>query len=157
GLAPATEGACAMDLTAAIGESLADMKTLQAGGTQGSAFMYGSAFSRGLRARTPAGLTVYVSGTAAIDADGITQHVGDIPRQIEATISHARAVLANMDCRDEDVVQSIIYCKTPEVEKVFRDRCADLSWPKIVTICDICRHDLLFEVEVAACPDAGSL
>ena len=157
GVAPAEGGNCAMDLVAVIGEQRLVEKTLLAGGDQGSAFHYGSAFSRGLRAKTPAGSTVYISGTAAIDAQGRTEHLGDAPAQVVATIAHARAVLDNFGCGDRDVVQAIIYCKTPQVERAFRDQYGDLCWPRLVVVCDICREDLLFEVEVTACPGAEAL
>ena len=55
-----------------------------------------------------------------------------------------------MDCSDEDVVHVIAYCKTTEVEKVFNNYKKTLNWPWITVICDICRPDLLFEIEAAA-------
>ena len=153
GVGPASGGHCAMDMVALIGQGESFHHFL-AGGDQGSAFDYGSAFSRALKAKTLAGETVYVSGTAAIDEAGLTEHVGNAEAQIADTIKHARAVLAEADCGDADVVQSMIYCKTPEVEQHFRRMFGGLSWPQVISICDVCRHDLLFEVEVMACPGA---
>ncbi|MHC4985202.1 MAG: Rid family hydrolase [Planctomycetota bacterium] len=153
GVGPASGGHCAMDMVALVGQT-EPFDYFLAGGDQGSAFDYGSAFSRALKAQTLAGETIYVSGTAAIDEAGITEHVGDAEAQISDTIKHARAVLAEANCGDADVVQSMIYCKTPEVERHFRRMFGDLSWPQVISICDVCRHDLLFEVEVMACPDA---
>ena len=100
----------------------------------------------------PAGETVFVSGTASIDAGGATTHVGDAAGQIHATIENVRAVLREMQCRDDDVVQVIAYCKTTEVEKVFNSIKDKLAWPWITVICDICRPDLLFEIEATAMP-----
>ena len=125
-----------------------------AAGHQQSAYHYGSAFSRSARAATPAGKTVYVSGTAAIDEQGRTCHVGDARAQIEMTLANARAVLANMDCRDDDVVHAIAYSKTPAVEAVFRELRRDLTWPCVSVLGDICRDELLFEIEATACPGA---
>jgi len=149
-IAPADGGHCAMDMVAVVnGHGRADTSLL-AGGDQGSAFDYGSAFSRGLAADTLAGRTVYVSGTASIDADGLTEHLDNAPAQVASTIAHVRAVLADMDCTDKDVVQAMIYCKTPDVEQVFRSRFADLRWPGVICVCDVCRDDLMFESEVTA-------
>ena len=151
GLGPADGGDCAMDLMAVL-EPVDCTKYLQAGGKQQSALDYGSAFSRASKTVTPAGQTVFVSGTASIDADGETTHIGDAAGQINTTIENVRAVLADMHCSDEDVVQVIAYCKTTEVERVFNSLKGTLPWPWITVICDICRDDLLFEIEATAMP-----
>jgi len=154
GVGPALGGACCMDLVATIDKNRKGSQFLLEGGNQGSAFSYGSAFSRAARARTPAGQTVYVSGTASIDADGRTTHVGDIEAQLKASIENVRAVLADMGCRDEDVTQAVVYCMTPDFEQVFHKQFGDLPWPRTVVVSDICRRDLLAEIEAAACPGA---
>jgi enamine deaminase RidA (YjgF/YER057c/UK114 family) len=140
---------CAMDLAALIGPD-SSVEYLDAGGNQQSAFDYGSAFSRASRATTPAGTTVFVSGTASIAKDGTTMHVGDAEAQIEASISNVQAVLREMGYADNDVVQGTAYCKTTEVEKLFRDKWSGLPWPNITAIADVCREDLLFEIEAIA-------
>ena len=151
GLGPADGGDCAMDLMAVL-EPVDCTKYLQAGGKQQSALDYGSAFSRASKTDTPAGQTVFVSGTASIDSDGATTHIGDAAGQINTTIENVRAVLSDMHCIDEDVVQVIAYCKTTEVERVFNSFRDTLPWPWITVICDICRDDLLFEIEATAMP-----
>ncbi|NQT03489.1 MAG: hypothetical protein HQ580_15790 [Planctomycetes bacterium] len=151
GLGPADGGDCSMDLMAVL-EPTDCTKYLQAGGKQQSALDYGSAFSRASKTVTPAGQTVFVSGTASIDADGATTHIDDAEGQIKATIENVRAVLSDMHCSDEDVVHVIAYCKTTEVEKIFNSFRDTLPWPWITVICDICRPDLLFEIEATAMP-----
>ena len=144
-------GNCAMDMVAVL-EPANSIQYLQAVGKQQCAFEYGSAFSRAARAVTPAGETVFVSGTASIDASGATTHIADAPGQIEATIENVRAVLRDMNAADEDVVQVMAYCKTTDIEKIFNGLKNDLPWPWITSICDICRPDLLFEIEATAIP-----
>ena len=151
GLGPADGSHCAMDLTAVL-EPQNSIQFLQAVGKQQCALEYGSAFSRASRAITPAGQTVFVSGTASIDADGATTHIGDASGQIATTIGNVRAVLNDMNCKDEDVVQVVAYCKTTEVEKIFNASKGALPWPWVTAICDICRSDLLFEIEATAMP-----
>ena len=151
GLAPADGSKCAMDLIAVL-EPSDSIQYLPAVGKQHCALEYGSAFSRASRAITPAGETVFVSGTASIDANGATTNIGDAPGQINTTIENVRAVLRDMHCADEDVVQVVAYCKTTEVEKIFNDAKAAFPWPWVMVICDICRPDLLFEIEAAAMP-----
>jgi len=143
-------GHCAMDMVAVL-DPAAILARHQAGGDQGSAFDYGSAFSRALEARTLAGTTVYVSGTAAIDPSGATEFLDDPVRQLDRTIAHARAILDEGSCTDDDVGHAIMYCKTPEVEAIFREQFADtVPWPTVIAVCDICRDDLLCEAELAA-------
>jgi enamine deaminase RidA (YjgF/YER057c/UK114 family) len=151
GLGPAFGGSCAMDLAAVL-EPTDSIQFLEAVGKQQCAFDYGSAFSRASRVITPAGETVFVSGTASIDAAGATTNIGDARGQINTTIENVRAVLGDMHCADEDVVQVVAYCKTTEVAKFFDSSKAPLAWPWVTVICDICRPDLLFEIEAAAMP-----
>ena len=130
----------------------------EAGGQQESAFAYGSAFSRAAVAPMPGGRTLFVSGTAAIDAQGRTEHVGDAEAQIEATLRHARALLSQVGCGDEHVLGAMVYCKTPQVERAFRSGWTSLIWPAVTMVGDVCRPDLLFEVELIAgpVPDVGT-
>jgi enamine deaminase RidA (YjgF/YER057c/UK114 family) len=140
---------CTMELATVAG-SQSFIEYLDSGGNQESAFNYGSAFSRGCKMRSPAGYIVYVSGTASIAADGRTLYPGDAQAQIEATVDNVRAVLEEYNHGDDDIVHAIAYCKTPEVKQVFIDGRYCLGWPIIPVIADICRDDLLFEIEVTA-------
>lgn len=156
GVKPLGAAICGLDLFAVIGPEGA-IRYLQAAGNQKSPYKYGSAFSRAATTRTPAGETVFVSGTASIDAQGKTTHVGDARAQIDATVQNIRAVLADCGCGDSQVVQAIAYCKTPEVEKVWREMAPGVPWPCVTLLGDVCRDDLLFEIEAAACPGVRSL
>jgi enamine deaminase RidA (YjgF/YER057c/UK114 family) len=155
GLYPADGSKCAMDLTALL-EPADSIQFLGAVGRQQCALEYGSAFSRASRSITPAGETVFVSGTASIDASGATTNVGDPLGQIKTTIDNVRAVLRDMKASDEDVVQIVAYCKTTEVGKAFDDLKGKYSWPWVKIICDICRPDLLFEIEATAMPEQSA-
>lgn len=149
GLAPASGARCAMDLVAVL-EPADSVQYLPAVGKQHCALEYGSAFSRASKAATPAAETVFVSGTASIDAEGRTTNIDDPEGQINSTIENVRAVLKDMNCADSDVVQAVAYCKTTDVEKIFNSLKGTLPWPWLTAICDICRPDLLFEIEAAA-------
>ncbi len=151
GLCPADGSECAMDLTAVL-EPADSIQFLGAVGKQQCALEYGSAFSRASRSITPAGETVFVSGTASIDASGATTNIGDATGQINTTIENVRAVLRDMNAADEDVVQVVAYCKTTEVRKVFDGIKGNFPWPWVTVICDICRPELLFEIEATAMP-----
>jgi enamine deaminase RidA (YjgF/YER057c/UK114 family) len=146
---------CCMDLVAVL-QPPDSTQCLQAVGKQQCALEYGSAFSRASRAITPAGQTIFVSGTASIDASGATTNIGDARGQINTTIENVRAVLRDTQATDEDVVQAVAYCKTIEVQEIFNNAKADLGWPCVTVICDICRPELLFEMEAAAVTPAKS-
>jgi len=154
GIGPTGPAACALDVVAMIGQE-ASVECYHAAGMQQCAYEYGSAFSRVSRAKTPAGASVYVSGTAAIDEAGVTVHVGDARGQIDMTVENVRACLRDMDCPDTEVVQAIAYSKTPEIQALFdREYAPRIPWPCISVISDVCRDDLLFEIEAMGCPGA---
>ena len=53
--------------------------------------------------------------------------------------------------RVQDIVTAIAYCKTPEVERTFRSACGSLlRGPVLVAVADVCRDNLLFEIEATA-------
>jgi len=149
GIAQACGSACVMDLVAVI-QPADSIEYLDETGKQESAFDYGSAFSRAARAPTPAGTAVFVSGTASIGPTGATVHIDDPEAQIQATIDNVRAAVNQANCTDDQVVQALVYCKTAQIEKLFCDKWSDLPWPHITAITDICREDLLFEIEATA-------
>ncbi len=154
GVGPAGEAACALDVVAMVGPK-ASISYHHAAGMQESAYEYGSAFSRVAKAGTPGGTSVYVSGTAAIDEAGLTRHAGDAAAQITMTLDNVRACLKDMKCGDEDVVHAIAYSKTPEIQALFDgEYLPRLGWPCVSVLGDVCRDDLLFELEATACPAA---
>ncbi len=93
---------------------------------------------------------MFVSGTASIDRQGQSVYVGDALGQIHTTIENVLAVLSDMRCGPADVVQTLAYCKTPEAEVAFAPIRDTVDWPWITMICDVCRPELLFEIEVTA-------
>ena len=154
GVSPASSAKCTMDLIAVAGPETS-IKRFEAAGKQKSAYEYGSAFARAARAKTPAGQTVFVSGTAAIDEAGATCCVNDPRGQVQMTLENVTAVLKQMDCGVRDVVQAVAYCATAEVKELFESCWAEtLPWPWVTVIGDICRRDVLFEVEATACAGA---
>lgn len=140
---------CTLDLIALVGDP-GRVQRFPVSGNQRSPCAYGSAFSRAARLDALAGHTLYVSGTAAIDAAGETCHVGDTKAQIEDTLENVAAVLREYECDYPDVAQAIAYCKTPEVERLWRQQAQNYNFPVVTVLADVCRDDLLFELEVTA-------
>jgi len=151
GVKPASSADIALELFAAAGPE-GTVRRFSAAGRQRSACEYGSSFARAAEAHTPAGRTVFVSGTAAIDANGASCCMGDIRGQIAMTIQNILAVLRDLHCSPRDVVEAIAYCKNMDVVNQFRQGwMREMDWPWLAVIGDICRPELLFEVEVTAC------
>ena len=144
--------ACTLDLIALVGRE-DEIELVEAGGDQRSAYEYGSAFSRASVAPMPSGKTVFISGTAAIDDDGNTEYIGQIEAQIDGTITHVRSLLADLDCDDSHVLTALAYCKDEAVERALNASWTDLPWPRVTMIGDVCRPELLFEIEVTASPE----
>ena len=152
GISPA-RGKVAIDLFAAWGTSNT-VTRFHSAGHQRSAYEYGSAFARAARVLTPAGPTIFFSGTAAIDAAGATCFVNDIPGQIDMTLENIQAVLGDLSCDENSVLHALAYCKNREVVNCFNTRFRPkLNWPCLTLVADVCRDDLLFEVEVTASPN----
>ncbi|HCD31144.1 MAG TPA: hypothetical protein DER01_01975, partial [Phycisphaerales bacterium] len=141
--------AITMDLIALPGRE-DQIQYVEAGGDQRSAYEYGSAFSRAAVAPMPGGQTVFISGTAAIDPKGVTEDIDCIPGQVDKTVAHVQSLLKDLSSDDEHVTFALVYCKTLAVQQYFLKKFADLPWPMITMIGDVCRPELLFEVEVTA-------
>jgi enamine deaminase RidA (YjgF/YER057c/UK114 family) len=151
GLPNAAGTALAADLLAVTGEG-AELGEVDSP-WQGPATAYGSLFSRALRIRTPEAGQFLVSGTAAIDPAGRTMHLGDANAQREATFEGVGALLGAGGFAWPDVTRAIAYAPDPAQTLAAAAELARLGVnPGTVACCvaDICRSDLLFELEVEA-------
>ncbi len=114
---------------------------------------YGSSFSRAVELTAPDHRRVYVSGTASIDGEGRTVFLGDTAAQVQQTMQVVQAILESRDMDWSDVVRSLVYFKRAEEAPLFRhylENHAIPRFPAVVVENDICRTDLLFEIEVDA-------
>ncbi|HRR34617.1 MAG TPA: hypothetical protein P5026_10990 [Kiritimatiellia bacterium] len=124
---------------------------------QCAALEYGSSFSRAVEIGTPEYRTLLVSGTASIEPGGATAWVGDVPRQIQLTMDVVEAILASRGMSWRDATRAVMYLKKasymPEWQAWLRaHRLEDL--PLITVEADVCRDDLLVELEVDAVKQA---
>ena len=114
---------------------------------------YGSSFSRAVELATPEMRRLYVSGTASISQDGHSIYVGDVERQVERTMEVVEAILKSRDMGWSDVTRAIAYYKQAADCPLFGGHCRGLELPEFPVALvknDICRDDLLFEIEVDA-------
>ena len=120
---------------------------------QDSACKYGSSFSRAVEIATPHHRQILVSGTASINTSGDTVHRNDLDAQIDQTMNVVEAILHSRDMTSAHINRVYAYTKyakdIPSISRLWK------NW-KIpctrVLFCpnDICREDLLFEIEVDA-------
>jgi enamine deaminase RidA (YjgF/YER057c/UK114 family) len=120
---------------------------------QNEAPEYGSSFSRGLSVTTDRCRYFLVSGTASIDEQGNTVHAGDFDSQANRTIDNIESLLACGGAVFEDVCQASAFIKFPEdaerMRRILRLRGLE-NLPLVCTIEDICRDDLLVELDATA-------
>lgn len=117
------------------------------------ALEYGSSFSRAVELAVPGQRRLYVSGTASIHPDGRTAHVGDAAAQLTLTLEVVEAILRARGMDWSDTVRGIGYFKHMADAPLLDRWCAERklsAWPVIAAKNDICRDDLLFELELDA-------
>jgi len=114
---------------------------------------YGSAFSRAVEMTLGTTRRVLISGTASIEPGGATVWKNDIHHQVGLTMSVVGAILKSRGLGWRDVTRAIAYFKSPDFVPAFEHWCNEHDWetpPCINLHCDICRDDLLFELELDA-------
>jgi enamine deaminase RidA (YjgF/YER057c/UK114 family) len=114
---------------------------------------YGSSFSRAVELRTPALSRLLVSGTASIEPGGASVCGGDVEAQIDLTMEVVRAILVSREMDFADASRVTAYFKNPQDVRFFqawRKQQGLGDWPAVHAQADICRDELLFEIELDA-------
>jgi enamine deaminase RidA (YjgF/YER057c/UK114 family) len=114
---------------------------------------YGSSFSRAVEVVTPGTRRLFISGTASIAPEGRTVHAGDAGAQVALTLDVVRAILESRGMGWNDVTRTVAYFKHVPDAPVFARLCAARGMPVLPAVVmneDICREDLLFEIELDA-------
>ena len=120
---------------------------------QCSSLEYGSTFNRAVLIDMPAGRRLLISGTASIEPNGRSAHVGDLRKQIVLTMEVAHAILASRGFNFFDVTRATAYFKNIQDAPAFdawrREQKVE-PFPLVVAESTICRDELLFEIELDA-------
>ena len=123
------------------------------------AYDYGSAFSRGMRIDLDNLTILLISGTASIDEQGKTVHVGDLRKQTRRTFDNITALLAAEGATWKDVVRTTCYLR--DIERDYQafneERTAFYREQRLNPLpastgiqVILCRPDLLVEIEAIA-------
>jgi len=124
------------------------------------AFRYGAAFSRAAVIREDDVNIVQVSGTAAIDEHGVSLYPRDIRSQINCTFDKIDALLRQEGADLGDICAATVFVKRPEYAEVFWEMAADRDFahfPAVCVVADVCREELLFEIDAEAVVKRESL
>jgi enamine deaminase RidA (YjgF/YER057c/UK114 family) len=120
---------------------------------QNEAPEYGSSFSRGLSVATDNCRYLLVSGTASIDEAGRTVHPGDFDCQARRTLDNVESLLASGGAVIDDICQASAFVKRPEdverMQRILGQRGLQ-NLPLVCSIDDVCRDDLLVEIDATA-------
>jgi enamine deaminase RidA (YjgF/YER057c/UK114 family) len=127
-------------------------------GEQRSAFRYGSAFSRGICLQNSAYRQLLVSGTAAINANGQSMHFNDSEAQIYKTFEIVESLIKKEGAQLKDICSATIFLKNREDIAIYKeiiDKLKLQNMPAIIVIADVCRDELLFEIDAIAVVQAN--
>jgi enamine deaminase RidA (YjgF/YER057c/UK114 family) len=146
---PAGAGCC--------GDALAVSGPVQvsvlSGMLQPSAYSYGSAFSRGICIEEKEYRQIFVSGTAAIDATGRSLYPRDAAAQIGRTLEVVESLIGEKGAKFKDMRTATVYLKNAgdlSVYEKLAGRLGLMNLPAVFVVADICRDELLFEMDALA-------
>lgn len=117
------------------------------------ATQYRSSFSRAVEVCVAGSRRLYISGTASISPDGETAHRGDMAGQVALAMRVAEGILNRCEMDWSNVVRASAYFRNIEDRPVFDKYLQERQLPPLPVIraaVDICRDDLLFEIEIDA-------
>ncbi len=114
---------------------------------------YGSSFSRAMEIRSAGGRRLFISGTASIAPGGETMWRGDVRRQVTLAMEVVEAILRSRGFEFSQLTRATAYFRDNRDAGLFSALWAEHrqgSLPVVTVQCDICRDDLLFELEADA-------
>jgi 2-iminobutanoate/2-iminopropanoate deaminase len=122
-----------------------------------------SSFSRGLRLDIKGVTILLLSGTASIDDNGNTVHIGDFGAQLKRTYHNLTVLLASEGATWKDVVRTSCYLRDIERDydqfneirtQFFKEQGLDPLPASTGIQAILCRPDLLIEIEAMAMFDS---
>ena len=114
---------------------------------------YKSSFARAVEIDQPGSRLLTISGTASIEPGGKTVHLDDCEKQIKLTMEVVHAILTSRNMDWEDTSRAIAYFKDINEAYLLEKYCLENNLPELpvaISHADVCRHDLLFEIELDA-------
>lgn len=149
------------DALEAIGHAPIQKRAITNLNTLNEAYDYAkpSSFSRGMRIDLN-GLTILlISGTASIDEEGKSVHIGDFRAQMQRTYQNITRLLESEGCTWHDIVRTSCYLRdidrdyeafNEERTKFFKEQGLDPLPASTGIQAKLCRPELLVEIEAIA-------
>jgi 2-iminobutanoate/2-iminopropanoate deaminase len=125
------------------------------------AFAYAkpSSFSRGMRIDLNGVTILLISGTASIDENGVSVHIGDFRAQMQRTLKNIAGLLESEGCTWHDIVRTTCYLRDIERDydafneertRFYAEQGLDPLPASTGIQAILCRPELLIEIEAIA-------
>ena len=118
-----------------------------------------SSFSRGMRIDLNGVVILLISGTASIDENGVSVHIGDFRAQMRRTFDNITGLLESEGCTWHDIVRTSCYLRdidrdydafNEERTAFFKEQGLDPLPASTGIQAHLCRPELLVEIEAIA-------
>jgi enamine deaminase RidA (YjgF/YER057c/UK114 family) len=118
-----------------------------------------SSFSRGMRIDLGGITILLISGTASIDENGVSVHIGDFRAQMKRTLDNITGLLESEGCTWHDIVRTSCYLRdidrdydafNEERTAFFKQQGLDPLPASTGIQAHLCRPELLIEIEAIA-------
>jgi enamine deaminase RidA (YjgF/YER057c/UK114 family) len=119
---------------------------------QMSPYRYGSAFSRAMTLKENDVTHILLSGTASIDEHGKTVFLDDTKKQIRKTFEVVEALIEKEGATLQDINEATVFLKSDDDIELYwqtAEKFGVTDLPAIFIVADVCRADLLFEIDAA--------
>lgn len=155
------------DLVKAMGHAPIEKRAITNHGVLNEAYAYAkpSSFSRGMRIDIGGATILLISGTASIDENGVSVHIGDFRAQLRRTFENITGLLAAEGRTWHDIVRTTCYLRdidrdydafNEERTKFFNEQRLDPLPASTGIQAHLCRPELLIEIEAIAMFRNGS-
>ena len=118
-----------------------------------------SSFSRGMRIDIGGVCILLISGTASIDENGVSVHIGDFEAQLKRTFENITGLLKSEGCTWHDIVRTSCYLRDIDRDydefnrlrtAFFKEQGLDPLPASTGIEAHLCRPELLIEIEAIA-------
>jgi 2-iminobutanoate/2-iminopropanoate deaminase len=118
-----------------------------------------SSFSRGMRIDIGGVCILLISGTASIDENGVSVHIGDFEAQLTRTFENITGLLKSEGCTWNDIVRTSCYLRDIDRDydefnrlrtAFFKEQGLDPLPASTGIEAHLCRPELLIEIEAIA-------
>ncbi|MFB5763586.1 chorismate transformation enzyme, FkbO/Hyg5 family [Paenibacillus medicaginis] len=117
---------------------------------EGEEYLFRPTFSRALKIEDDEHIEIQLSGTASVNAAGKTVYKNDAYQQIKKALENVSSMLEKHKLSFDDFYQSTCFFKSREYVNIFEAILNELGmkcFTKTFVVNDVCRDDLLFEID----------